>query len=212
MAGTPRPPRGYPATVTMGWILPDADDRLDALARRARAGDREAFRRLYRALYPVVSGFVGRRVRNPEDAEDLVSRSFHRLLERIDRFDPRRGNVRMFVLGIARNAVIDQRRAARSHVPVEPLAEALADPAQGALEGVLRDEEARAVREWLAALPEEVREMFALRFGDGLRHAEIAWLTGASEAAVKQRFSRALKDLKGRGIAFREGVSFDHGI
>jgi RNA polymerase sigma-70 factor (ECF subfamily) len=40
--------------------------------------------------------------------------------------------------------------------------------------------------------------MFAMRFGDGLRYREIGRLLGLSEAAVKQRFSRTLRELRAR--------------
>ena len=96
------------------WQQP-ADHHL-RLAERARRGDREAFVALYRALYPPVARFVGRRVTCRADAEDAVARTFHRLLE--------------------------------------------------------------------------------LRFGDGLRHAEIAALTGGTEVGVRQRLRRALAGLR----------------
>jgi RNA polymerase sigma-70 factor (ECF subfamily) len=59
----------------------------------------------------------------------------------------------------------------------------------------------------VAALPPESRQLLELRFGDGLRHAEIAALTGAREAAVKQRLSRLLRSLRGTldGGAERKG-------
>ena len=40
--------------------------------------------------------------------------------------------------------------------------------------------------------------MFSLRFADGLRLREIAELMDLSEAAVKQRFSRTLRELRAK--------------
>src|SRR4051812_30463640 len=91
-------------------LWPDRDARHARWIRRAQRGDRDAFRALYGELYPLVAGFVSRRLANREDAEDLVSRVFHRLLERLSDFDPSRGSAAVFVLAIARNAVIDHLR------------------------------------------------------------------------------------------------------
>lgn len=179
------------------------DARLSRQARKAANGDGEAFRRLYRALHPVVWSYVARRIAGRADVEDLVSRTFARMVEHLHRFDPERGGVRAWSMGIARNAVIDHLRAQQLRGPqgrgvdaeaVERLADAALDPA-GALEADERDAELRAL---LAEYPPVVREMFSLRFGEGLRVREIAALMDMSEAAVKQRFARTLRELRGK--------------
>jgi len=174
------------------------DARLSRQARRAVAGDGEAFRRVYRSLHPVVWKYVSRRIASRADVEDLVSRTFTRMVEHLHRFDPERGNVRAWAVGIARNAVIDHLRMQRGRGveadAVERLADAALDPA-GALEADERDAELRTL---LSEYPPVVREMFSLRFGDGLRLREIAVLMEMSEAAVKQRFARTLRELRGK--------------
>jgi len=176
--------------------LPWSDEaRLDRLAVRARGGDRDAFRDLYRALHPRVAGFAARRTARREDAEDAVSRTFHRLLERLDGYDAGRGTIVAFALAIARNLLLDDARARRASVPLEEAAAELVVQ-RTPLDGVLADERLRAARARLDAMPPEVRELFALRYGDGLSLREIAGLVGASEDAVKQRFSRALRALR----------------
>jgi RNA polymerase sigma-70 factor, ECF subfamily len=106
--------------------------------------------------------------------------------------------VRAWAVGIARNAIIDHLRAQRGRGveadAVERLADAALDPA-GALEADERHAELRAL---LAAQPPLVREMFSLRFGEGLRVREIAALLDMSEAAVKQRFARTLRELRNK--------------
>ncbi|MFL5437668.1 MAG: RNA polymerase sigma factor, partial [Myxococcales bacterium] len=77
----------------------------DKLLVRAAHGEREAFRALYAELYDPVARFVGRRVRHREDAEDVVSRTFERLLLRLESYDERRGGALPFALAIARNVL-----------------------------------------------------------------------------------------------------------
>lgn len=162
---------------------------------RAQRGDRDAFRQLYRALYPVVWRFVRRRAQSDAAAEELLGQVFFQLLEALPRIDPSRG-VRGYVLTIARNALVDEARRTQRAAPGE-LAEQQASLQPGALELLTTAEETARLGKQLATLPEQTREWLLLRFEDGLRFAEIAQLTGASEAAVRQRVSRAVRELRG---------------
>lgn len=109
-----------------GRTLPAADiqvSALDASSRpdfdekgsnrhlvRAQRGDREAFRALFQALYPSVSGYVCRRVRRPADADDVVGQVFFRLVEGLAHVDPKKGSVRVYALVAARHALVDHAR------------------------------------------------------------------------------------------------------
>ena len=81
---------------------------------------------------------------------------------------------------------------------LDEMAEILAGPGCDPLTGMIRTEEAEQIRIESAALPVETRELIALRYGEGLRCREIAQATGLSEAAVKQRLSRAVRHLRRR--------------
>jgi RNA polymerase sigma-70 factor (ECF subfamily) len=180
----------------MSFLWPSYDDRLRELCERARGGDRDAFRALYAELYGPVARYVARRVGRREDAEDLVARVFHKLLERLPEIDGARGSVKMFVLSMTRNAVIDHIRTRRRAVPLDDVDGLLADEAGTPLDALVREEDLRDLRAVLLEMPDEAREMLSLRYGDGLRHGEIAEIYGLQVAAVKQRFSRALKALR----------------
>lgn len=180
---------------SLPWPLRDA--WLSRLVVRGQRGDRDAFRDLYRALYGPVSSYVRRRVASPADAEDLVGQVFFRLLESLERIDSRRGSVLTYALSMARNALIDEARGRVGQVPEEAAA-ALPDMGAGPLERLLGEEDVARVRAELARLPAETRELLMLRFGDGLRFAEVAQVLGLSEAAVRQRTSRAVRELRAR--------------
>ncbi len=177
-------------------LLPRRDPLARTL-RRSLAGDSRAFTRLYRELHPLVARFVARRVDSLADAEELVAEVFRRVVEHLERFDPRRGSVQAWVLRIARNAVIDHYRGRRHPVALEAAADGLVEAA-GALEHLIADERSAQLQTLVADCKPEVRRLLSLRYGDGLRHREIAELLDISEAAVRKRLSRALVDLRAR--------------
>jgi len=171
-------------------------DPLLGLLERARAGDEQAFTALYDALYPRVWTFVTRRTRTRDEAEEVVSRAFHKLVERLAEVEARQGGALPFVLACARNLLIDDARARRANLSLEDAGAALLSEARSPLGELLREEELRRLREELDRLPAEARELLALRYGDGLEHGEIAALLGLSVAAVRQRASRTLRTLR----------------
>ena len=175
------------------WPIREA--RLARLAARAGKGDRAAVVSLYRALHPDVSRFVGRRVASRAEAEDAVAATFQRLLESLPRLDGARGSVTGYALAVARSVLSDGRRARREAFRLEDVEEP-EDPRADTLGRLIQGEaEVRLVRR-LAALPEGTRELLALRFADGLRWSEIAVVLGESEPALRQRSSRALRELR----------------
>lgn len=141
-----------------------------------------------------VYGFFAYRVRSPSDAEDLTQRTFERALRSWRRFDPERAPVRVWLMTIARNLLIDHYRADRSE-RLQPLDEVeegqlgseLAEPDLG-----IDPELAGA----LATLSPRDREIVALRFGGDLTGPEIAELTDLSLANVQQILSRSLRKLR----------------
>ncbi|PRQ02119.1 ECF RNA polymerase sigma factor SigW [Enhygromyxa salina] len=172
-------------------------DPLARWVRKAVAGDRRAFTRLYRELQPLVARYVARRVDSAADAEELVADVFRRVVEHLADFDPARGSVRAWALRIARNAVIDHYRTRKSAVALEVIADGLRETT-GPLDHMIADERTAWVRALVAECPTETRQLLAMRYGDGLRHAEIAELLGLRESAVRKRISRAVRELRAR--------------
>jgi RNA polymerase sigma-70 factor, ECF subfamily len=180
----------------MSILWPNRDDQQRDLLEAALRGKRDAFRTLYRELYDPVTSFVGRRIGHPQDTEDIVAIVFQKFLERLGDYDPKRGSVRTFVLAMARSSVIDFLRTVRQDVPVDELAGSIADGNESALETMVRGEQRELVRRALLQISASSREVLVLRYGDGLSHGEIAELLGLRVDAVKQRASRALRELE----------------
>ena len=189
------------------------DRRHVRLLNKAARGDQKAFRALFDELHDPVHAYLDRRCANVHDTEDLVATVFHKLLKNMERHDPARGSVTAWVMTTARHALIDHLRRGRDTVDVDGLADVLAGPGADPLEGIIRTEEAERVRAELDRLPAETRELLALRYGEGLRCREIAAMTGLSEAATKQRLSRAVRELRERVVERPErGGEVDYAI
>lgn len=174
------------------------DRRHASLLQQASRGDTKAFAALFDDLHGPVFAYLDRRLPDVHDVEDLVSTVFHKLLNHLSSYDPRRGSATAWVMTLARHALIDHLRRRRDTTDVDALAEVLAGPARDPLNGMIRTEEAERVQAELGRLPAETREVMALRYGEGLRCREIAAVTGLSEAAVKQRLSRTVRELRRR--------------
>jgi RNA polymerase sigma factor (sigma-70 family) len=67
------------------------------------AEDPEAFAELFRRYRRVVVLYVARRCDRAADVDDVVDETFLGALEAAERYDPRKGEVRAWLLGIARN-------------------------------------------------------------------------------------------------------------
>src|SRR5678815_2354836 len=79
---------------------------------RAKAGDREAFSQLVRMHQAVVRAYVSMNIRAPEAADDLAQEVFLRAYRRLDAFQlPESGTMRPWLLGIARNLLLEHLRA-----------------------------------------------------------------------------------------------------
>ena len=106
-AGTARHPRTYPSRLMD--LSPD-DVAIDALVRRAAAGDPAAFAGLYDAYAPRVRRFLRHQLGDGDLAEDLLQRTFVKMIEALPRYRSRGLPFGAWVFRIARNAVIDHRR------------------------------------------------------------------------------------------------------
>ena len=169
-------------------------DTTSRLARRAASGDRRAFRELYRALYPLVARYVRRRIREPADAEDIVARAFQRVVEKLDTFDPARGNAEAWALTITRNLVRNEYRR-RDRKPVVSLdAGNHTEPAATDPEPASHDlEELNGV---LGDLTDAQREAVVLRHVVGLPMREVALTMGCPDGTAKSHISRGLAQLR----------------
>lgn len=165
------------------------------LIRAAQAGDAESFGLLYDAYASKIHDYLYYRLHHRESAEDLTSRTFLKALEKLETYDPDRGAFSAWLYRIARNSLIDHFRADRPTADIEDVWDGLRDKTDLARDTEVK-ERLREVEAALTDLPRAQREVAVMRLWDQLSYAEIAELTGKSEAASKMTFSRAMAKLR----------------
>lgn len=133
-------------------------------------------------------------------AEEVVSDVFLEAWRSSDAYDPRRGSVESWLLGIARNVLRRQERTRAREVERRGTAalEDLASPRPGPEEEALRRRRVERVLEHVWELPRRDRDLVALAYGAGLSRRRIASLLDMSPEAVRVRLHRALERVRER--------------
>ncbi len=167
---------------------PTADALLvEGLAKR----DESALRRLIELYGPYVYGRTLQILRKPELAEEAAQDALLVLWWDPERFDLKKGNLRSFLMGIARFKAIDVIRheeAARSRDVLVAEAEGyLTTPA--ADEGI---EDSMVVRDAVSQLPLPKREVIYLAYFRGLTYREVSKVLSIPEGTVKTRIRSSL--------------------
>ena len=180
------------------------DATVEELVAAAKAGDAEAFGRLFDHFHEPVHRYVAARVRRPSDAEDLAQLVFVKALEALPRYEQRGVPFGGWLFRLARNVVIDHIRTHREHVELDALTER-PDQQAGPEAQVLARHEMDAVAAALAELTEEQRDAIALRFFAGLSAREAAEAMGKQEGTVRGIQFRAIAALR-RRLGLEGGV------
>src|SRR5215472_13040277 len=169
------------------------EESLEAsLVRAVRAGDREAFGRLYSMYAPMVHGILLARVPWAE-VDDLVQDVFlvaFRKVRMLRDYNAFGGWIAM----IARNRAHDFHRRSKK---TEELPQDIAAESQ-----TEAGTDAERILGTVQALPDAYRETLVLRLVEGMTGPEIAARTGLTPASVRVNLHRGMKLLREKmGVA-----------
>ena len=154
----------------------------------------------WRELRARLGAFVGRRVGNPEDAEDVVQDVFVRMQRNIGALSSTE-RLDAWAFRIARNAIADHYRSPkRRDVGGEAAAKVMDELATDGLGGEpcndARAEMARCVAPMVRGLPDDYRRAIELTELQGMTQAAAAELLGISVPGAKSRVQRGRARLK----------------
>lgn len=145
------------------------------------------FEQLYDDNYRALLGYALRRVVEPGDAADVVAEAFLAAWRRLDDV-PEGPEARLWLYGVARNVLLNQRRGERRRSALadrlrRELTEQTVQPAD--------DADGSQVRAAYARLSEADREVLALVGWEELDRDAVATVLGCSRALVRVRLHRA---------------------
>jgi RNA polymerase sigma-70 factor (ECF subfamily) len=172
---------------------------------RLAAGHDAALNDLMARHAPKLFNYLVRSLQNEEDAADLAQDTFVRVFQNRTKFD----NLMKFstwLYAIATNLVRDRYRHRTRHPQVsldaeneatgESFRENMPDQKPTPTETLQAAERAKAVRQAVGQLPEELRTPLILSEYEELSHAEIGQILECSGKAVETRLYRARNQLR----------------
>lgn len=165
-------------------------------ADRLMARDQSALRELMDVYGGVVFGMAKRVLLDPNMAEEVAQDAFVALWRRPGAYDPARGSLQAFLLGVTRNKAID---LVRKEETIKRTKESLtselgtASKESSPHEGLVAREQ---VREALRALTDVQREAVVLAYFGGRTYREVAEELGIPEGTAKTRLRDGLTHLR----------------
>ncbi len=163
--------------------------------------DPGAFATLYDRYVDAIHAYVYHQTGSWERAEDVTATTFMRAYAEIEKFEWRGVPYSAWLYRVASNLVMRDHR----HPSWIELPEGLVDPGEGPEDAAVRSERVRRIQAAVRHLSVDQRQAITLRFGSGMRNAEIAQVMRKSEGAVKLLVFRALRSLERRlGPDFEE--------
>lgn len=163
---------------------------------------RDRFDQIFREHFRDLLAYALRRVDEPADAADVVAETYLTAWRRLDRV-PDGPEARLWLFGAARRVTANHRRGRMRR-------DALAERLRSHLAGLPATEEpddgtAEVVREAMAALKPDDREVLALVCWEELDPSEAARVLGIPAATARTRLHRARRrmreQLAARGVA-----------
>jgi RNA polymerase sigma-70 factor (ECF subfamily) len=157
----------------------------EALYRRMKEGDRDAFAALYDRREPSIYRYALHMTGNVQAAEEIAQEVFLQLMAAGDRYDETRGPLEAWMYGVARNLVRVYRRRGSVEESVDSPVE------HDIVGGMIADESLIALREAVTELPANYREVVVMCDLEERNYDEAARLIGCPVGTIRSRLHRA---------------------
>jgi RNA polymerase sigma-70 factor, ECF subfamily len=166
------------------------------LLRSMLAGNEEALALLYQHRHGSIYRFALQMSGSKAIAEDVTQEVFLFLMREGHLFDPSRGSVSAFLLGVARNHVLRRLRIEQQLAPLgddydDDVPSIHASTELCPLEDLTRAETIESVRKAVLSLPSKYREVVVLCELQDISYGETAEILGCAIGTVRSRLHRA---------------------
>jgi RNA polymerase sigma-70 factor (ECF subfamily) len=183
---------------------PDHAKELEAeidLLRRVGRGDRGSFEELYDRLSGVLFSVAYRVLNNEAAAEDVLQDVFVQIWEKAPLYDPAIGKPLTWALTLTRNKAIDRLRATQRRSRLQDKVQQESEvfeqfDARSSFEALASAEAGKLVREAMAKLSQDQRQVIELAFFSSMTQTEIAELLNLPLGTIKARIRRGMMKLR----------------
>jgi RNA polymerase sigma-70 factor (ECF subfamily) len=178
-------------------MKPHTDPTDSELLQSMLAGGEEALTTLYRRRQGGIYRFALQMCGSQALAEDVTQEVFIVLIRDGQTFDPDRGSLNGFLMGVARNLLLRRLQRERFYAPLEEdsddqaTTQKLFSTTGGPLEDFSRTETITSVRAAVLALPERYREVVVLCDLQEMSYVEAAEVLSCAVGTVRSRLHRA---------------------
>jgi len=158
--------------------------------------DADLLETIYRQYYKNVYNYIGFRINNHFDAEEIAALVFERAMTKWKSYNPAYP-IEAWLIGIAKNAVTDYLRAKKrkTFVALDGIIN-LVSPHRQPEEVAVANEDNRELIVAMARLKDTERQILSMKFATDLKHREIAEILGINETSVGVTVHRAIKKLR----------------
>lgn len=195
---------------------PPPDDRSVAetetdtyLIARIQFGDEGALGRLYDRWVDRVYSVAAHVLGAPDDADDVVERTFSQIWKDAGRYDPARGSAGAWIVTIARSHALtlqraQGRRARHDELRTRHLVNEGTVAAASPLQDLEASEDRDLIQGAMSRLPEEQERVVRMAYYEGLSQTEISDRLGVPLGTVKTRVRLAFAKLRTTLESLRE--------
>lgn len=171
------------------------DDPVADLITKCSAGDRAAFRTLYRVSSAKLMGVLLRMLGERAEAEDALQEVYTRVWLRAARFDPAKGRGMTWLIAIARNLAIDRLRA-RPEATSDDGLDTVQDATPRAETRLIAKGEARRMADCFDTLEPDRAQAVRGAYLDGMSYLDLAARHGVPLNTMRTWLRRSLLKLK----------------
>lgn len=175
------------------------DQALIECVRQMATGDQAALAKLYDTTNRLIYGLILRVLGDTGAAEEVLLDVYSQVWRQAASYDTQRGSPLAWLTTIARSRAIDRLRSGWQTQQRQESLDVVTDRETSAFspeENTVMAERQRLVKQALAALSPEQREVIELAYYSGLSHTEIAERLGQPLGTVKTRTRLGMKKLR----------------
>lgn len=167
----------------------ESSKELPLLVRRAKNGNKEAFRNIFDLLNNKMLAFVHPRIPSRDDAMDVVQETFIELWNSLEKFKYRSENEFYgFVFTIAKRKLYKYYKTRKATLPLHD--EVLSDGYE------MQTEDYRYLLGHISSLSSDYQDLLKLRYWSDMKFADIASILNIKESTAKVWHHRAMKQLQ----------------